>query len=465
MTSTNLISPIVSRIIAVVCLLVIVASPSFATPPAHYVNNTHPAASDSNPGTEALPWRTIGKCAAVLVAGDICQVQDSVYNERVTVTKGDVAYLGTGAIVRGFTITAAHVTVEGFTISGTTNAPCVTLGGANGAAIRKNRIDHCGVSVFAGGGAAAIAALFGKPSTDVLIDDNAISFVSDYVNPFGSHWVIRNNTLGPSAPASTFHIDGMQNNGVVTDSLFEGNMSVDNVSSDNHLFLNQIAGSTGWIIRYNTTLRSKGGLDWRSAGGHHFYGNTFVGNRAAGNLNNFQILLTGSLGNAARNNIWVNASSFNPYSVGSTSNLDKDFDLWWSAQGSPLEAHAINKDPLFVNATAGNFRLQPGSPAIDAGGPLTRVRSTDTGTGTALRVVDARFFQPGWAGVLPDVIAVGTAGNTAKIVSIDYSSNTITLAAVISRKPGASVWLKSKSDGVNVLNGLAPDIGANEYAQ
>ncbi|MGH8652475.1 MAG: cellulase family glycosylhydrolase, partial [Gammaproteobacteria bacterium] len=36
----------------------------------YYVDTNHPSASDSNPGTEVLPWKTIQKPANMLVAGD-----------------------------------------------------------------------------------------------------------------------------------------------------------------------------------------------------------------------------------------------------------------------------------------------------------------------------------------------------------------------------------------------------------
>jgi len=51
------------------------------------------------------------------------------------------------------------------------------------------------------------------------------------------------------------------------------------------------------------------------------------------------------------------------------------------------------------------------------------------------------------------------------IASINYSTNTITLANAISRSDGNSVWLYKKSDGVRVLYGSAPDAGAYEFLQ
>ena len=59
-------------------------------------------------------------------------------------------------------------------------------------------------------------------------------------------------------------------------------------------------------------------------------------------------------------------------------------------------------DPLFVSAaaTGTDLHLQAGSPAVDAGGPLTTVAAADSGSGTSLVVDDATYFQPGWAGTL-----------------------------------------------------------------
>ena len=46
----------------------------------YYVDQAHSKASDSNPGTEALPWKTIGKAAATLIAGDTVYVKAGTYN-------------------------------------------------------------------------------------------------------------------------------------------------------------------------------------------------------------------------------------------------------------------------------------------------------------------------------------------------------------------------------------------------
>lgn len=51
--------------------------------PAGTVYYVAPTGSDSNPGTEALPWRTIRKAANTLVAGDTVYIKAGTYRERV----------------------------------------------------------------------------------------------------------------------------------------------------------------------------------------------------------------------------------------------------------------------------------------------------------------------------------------------------------------------------------------------
>ena len=92
----------------------------------YYVDNTNGAASDSNDGSQSAPWLTIGKCASTLIAGDTCEVQPGgSYDERVTQsTSGTagamirfVAAAGERPKVRGFTLNAGFVRIQGFEIT------------------------------------------------------------------------------------------------------------------------------------------------------------------------------------------------------------------------------------------------------------------------------------------------------------------------------------------------------------
>lgn len=112
--------------------------------------------------------------------------------------------------------------------------------------------------------------------------------------------------------------------------------------------------------------------------------------------------------------------------------------------------------------------LQATSPVIDQAVPLTTASPAGNAT-TTLIVADAKFFQDGtWgsdlAPVEADWIAVGTVTNKARISSVDWTTNTITLASPLTWADNASVWLYSDSSGTRVLIGSAPDYGAHEYS-
>lgn len=165
----------------------------------------------------------------------------------------------------------------------------------------------------------------------------------------------------------------------------------------------------------------------------------------------------------------------------------------YSSSSSPIPEMS---DPLFVNGNVPaqdadhasvvvpfllawpnvlpNLSLQSGSPAANGGTHLTTARASGSNT-TTLGVVDASYFQDGtWGSNLSrgtsghfytDWIAIGTVNTIRRIASVNYETNTITLATPATWANNAPVWLYKKSDGAQVLSGTAPDYGAHEYIE
>ena len=128
-------------------------------------------------------------------------------------------------------------------------------------------------------------------------------------------------------------------------------------------------------------------------------------------------------------------------------------------------------DPL--STTVPDLRLQATSPCIDAGGHLTTASNSGSSS-TNLTVNDALYFQDGvfgqertawhdYVNLHADWIAIGTVSNVVQIRSINYDTNTITLASPRTWGKGDRVWLYKKSDGKVILRGTAPEMGAHEY--
>jgi hypothetical protein len=140
----------------------------------------------------------------------------------------------------------------------------------------------------------------------------------------------------------------------------------------------------------------------------------------------------------------------------------------WAAEPGNLYGRpdtVPTNNPNFVNLAGNDFHLQSNSPAIGRGTYLTTAIGSGSSS-TSLVVSDANYFQYGYglsnaySTVNGDCISVTTVGNHVCITAINYSTNTLTLANPISWSNGDPIWLYSKSDGVQVLTGSVPDMGA-----
>ncbi len=110
-------------------------------------------------------------------------------------------------------------------------------------------------------------------------------------------------------------------------------------------------------------------------------------------------------------------------------------------------------DPLFVDPGNKDFHLRSNSPAINKGAFLTRTSSS--GSGTIIKVDDARYFSDGFGVIEGDIIQLQGQTETARILIVDYNNNLITLDRILNWTSGLGISLP--------YAGSAPDLGAYEY--
>ncbi len=86
------------RALAVLALLLLwlslASSPCSAA--TYFVDANHPNARDTNPGTEALPFKTISKATSLVNAGDTVFIKAGLYRETVTLSRSGTSTTATG---------------------------------------------------------------------------------------------------------------------------------------------------------------------------------------------------------------------------------------------------------------------------------------------------------------------------------------------------------------------------------
>jgi hypothetical protein len=395
--------------------------------------------SDSNPGTQSAPWRTIGRAASsVSSAGSKVVVMGGSYSEDVTLSKAGAADRpisfqadGSAAVnVRSFRIAASRVAVEGFNIAGASGR-CVTIDpGLTDVRVAGNEISNCGShgigfrrpedtgaaysnNVTVSGNrihGVGKSYSYGNDITvyadNTLVADNDLTDTpNDAIEMWGDRLTFRHNnihdisnTLGHHNDAfQTWVIPGDGSTGKPLTNLVIERNTIRNVTGSNShgIMAEGTTGHRDWDVRSNV---------WDNVGSYtiilgccgsngienvRIYNNTFA-HLPGGIVIQYQLGSTGTVANnifyATKNPVYVSGSS--------GASATHAYNLFAGGTPALSETHRVAADPLFVNS-ASNYHLTASSPAIDAGdnGALVPVRSQDLDGNPTARAVDIGAYE------------------------------------------------------------------------
>jgi parallel beta-helix repeat protein len=86
--------------------------PAVSAGATYFVDANNPQARDSNPGTEALPFQTIGKATPLVNAGDVILIKAGIYRETVTLSHSGTAFTHTSRT--GPVLVASPITLAAY---------------------------------------------------------------------------------------------------------------------------------------------------------------------------------------------------------------------------------------------------------------------------------------------------------------------------------------------------------------
>lgn len=470
-----------------------------------HVDGNQQTATDTNPGTRSLPWRSIQRAAnrEAMHAGDTVYVKAGTYEERVDIRNSGqpgkpITFKAAGAVtLRGFTITSnTSVRIIGFEIAHTSSNRFagIELRAAHDTEILDNQIHHTsGLGIWLratspssnvvirGNTIAYTGCIPGSQTgeiaismsgTRLLAEYNDVSHVADFFNVWGQYNIIRNNYLHDCEPTDYpdfrgpdgHHIDGFQyfsTSITLIRNLMENNYLLRNEVPHGHVIILRDTGNTGsseLIFRRNLAVRNGSYaaiIDYFA--NFRAYHNTFVDmlSQHAPKARNCIGFTHGAKGGKIINNIFYDSAREGGecYSADSSSQAGyfADHNLAYRS-GNPSDPHGLNLNPQFVDLNNGDIHLQPTSSAIDSGGPLTITASS--GSGTVVSVESAGYFTDGWGIAEGDDIVIGSNA-PIRVLAIDDAKNRLTVNRSIT-------WAAGEPVSLSYL-GTAPDRGAFEF--
>ena len=381
----------------------------------YYVDQNHPHTSDSNTGTEDLPWKTIQKAAETIMAGDTVYVKEGTYNERIIPQNSGAP---------GNYITYASFPGDSVTIDGTGYQIWYDQGLFH---IEKSYIKISGLRVI-NSEWAGIATIY----TDHSIIENCITYNTDssgILAAYASNIIIDGNEVekantGPVDEAITVgRVENFEikNNHVHHCTRKEG-IDVKSGCSNGKIYKNHVHDIAGVGIYVDAGSYDEHNIDVFQNNVHDCLHGIILESENGGNLENINVYnnivydniyngidiggMTGKEG-YERNNIKVinnilhnngalaikimtqtedvvgpliirnNILSGNNWQMlyfryagtYASSNVYVDHNLF-TADSDYYGDNTVIGDPMFVNPSEADFHLLEDSPAIDSGSPI-----------------------------------------------------------------------------------------------
>jgi parallel beta-helix repeat protein len=403
-----------------------------ATPGTGNVYYVSTNGSDANPGTQSRPWQTIQKAADSLNSGDTVIVRVGSYQERVHVNRSGslnnpITFQAEGVVVlKGFTITADNIHIDGFEITGAVHSDWRSGWGIS---VRGDncRIEDNYVHYNTDGGI-SIDHRDDDHSTGCLIKNNrvyrngqvgievhgrehvvegneiwgTIQYHPDWTSPwadadgfrvFGEGHILRNNYVHDinydGVMVVNAHIDCFQTwddstHEVLKNSIIEKNRCIFTVeaggpnATDKGVQLE--SGANNNIIRNNVFRGFHGIMFENGCSYNKIYSNTFISSltpEGGGYTTAFHI--TNSPYNVFKNNIIYDVRTYIVLVGDSGTGLDVGYNLIYRSDGNlpsgnPYRNDLWGVDPQFVDLSGYDLHLSASSSAIDAGIELADVR-------------------------------------------------------------------------------------------